>query len=315
MSISIKSIFKIFSVGSSKNKTSISCGSSPPIFLPGETIGIIAGSGILPIRCAKIASEKGLKVAAVCHLDEADPQIESYCDYTRWIKVGQLGDIISFFRERGVKHAVMAGGISRVRTFKDVSLDLKGTLLLAKIRSTKDDVIMRGVADELANEGIEIVDSTIFAADWLVSEGVLTKKRPNAEQQKDIHCGCQAIKAMTGLHIGQLVVVKAGVIVAVEAVEGSDETIRRGGVLGHTGTVVVKCAKPDQDMRFDVPVAGMKTLQIMKEVGATVLALEAGRSLIVDKEDVIKFADNNNIAIVGIDSLVDDSSESCEASV
>ena len=230
--------------------------------------------------------------------------MESEVDAFLWIKVGQVGAAIAFLKEQGVSKVVMAGGISRVKAFRDVKLDARGALLLARIRSTKDDKIMRGVAEELSLEGMEVVHSTAFLTDAIVQPGLVAGSPLSEEQISDVELGRELIKAMTGYHVGQLVVIKNGVVVAVEAVEGSDDAIRRGGQLGGTDTVVVKCAKPDQDMRFDVPMVGKKTIEVMNEVGAKVLAVEAGRSIVVDKENVLKLAAEMGISIYGCEPIV-----------
>ena len=274
------------------------------IFKQGEAVGIIAGSKSMPVRFAQHAKSLGLRVCAICHLDETSKEIESIADEVCWIKLGQLGSIIDFFKKHGVTKAVMVGGISRVKSFKDIRPDWRGALFIAKLRSTKDDVVMRSMADELASEGVEILESTVFAKDDLALLGVMTKRKPSSKQMDDIEVGREAMRVISSQHIGQLVVVKDGVITAVEAVEGSDEAIRRGGKLGHNDTVIVKCAKTNQDMRFDVPIIGLETIRIMMEVSASVLSVEAGRCLILDKSEVIKLANDNGIIIVGSEPLV-----------
>ncbi len=276
--------------------------SSQITFNAGEAIGIIAGNRELPLEFVKSAKNLGLRVCALCFENETDKAIEKIADEVCWVKLGQLSKMIDFLKPR-VKKAVLIGGINRVKSFKDVSFDVRGALFMAKIRSTKDDVIMRGLANEFKNEGVEILDSTIFARDLLIENEVLTKKKPTKEQLRDIEVGREALRALSAQHIGQLVVVKDGVITAVEAVEGSDEAIRRGGQLGHKGTVIVKCAKAGQDMRFDVPVIGVKTIQIMIEVSALVLACETGRCLITEREKVLELANKNGIVILGCDEL------------
>lgn len=277
-----------------------------PNVLPNEAIGVIAGNGLFPLLFAKEARAKGHKVFAVCHELETDQEIEKYLDGKTWIKLGQLGSLINFFKENNIKYVVMAGGISRVKHFGGVKLDMRGSSLLLKLRSTKDDVIMRGIADELFKEGIDVIPCTIFMQDSVTPLGLLTNKKTTSDQLLDIEVGVQALKAMSGQDIGQLVVVREGTIVAVEAVEGSNEAIKRGAALGGEGTVVVKCAKPTQDMRFDVPTVGLKTIEIMKDNKISVLALEAGRSIIIDKEECIKKANEFGIIIVGISPIVDE---------
>ncbi|MDD2941428.1 MAG: UDP-2,3-diacylglucosamine diphosphatase LpxI [bacterium] len=272
--------------------------------LSGIPFGLIAGNGPFPFEFVRGAQAAGYCVYAVCHLGQTSPELEEELGGVCWIRVGELGRMIDAFSRWGVKEVAMAGGINRVSIFGGVRPDRRALALLGRLRTTKDDIIMRGVADELAAEGITVVSCTRFMQDSLASEGVLTKRAPSEEQLADIEVGRQAIRAMSEQHIGQTVCVREGVVVAVEAVEGTDAAISRGSRLGGPGTVVVKCAKTTQDMRFDVPTVGLKTLQGMKQGGATVLALEAGRSLLLERNEVIAFADRNRMTIVGIPPLV-----------
>lgn len=272
-------------------------------------IGVIAGNGPFPIRFVQEARAHGREVVAVCHRGETSEEIAQHVDVLHWVKVGELGKLISAFKSEGVREVAMAGGINRVNHFGDVKLDARGASLMLKLRSTKDDVIMRGIADELAREGIEVISCTTFLSDSLVREGVLTKAKPSDDEREDIRVGVAAIEAMSAQDIGQTVVVRQGVVVAVEAVEGTDAAIRRGGDLGGKGVVVVKFAKPTQDMRFDVPTIGVKTLEVMKESGARVLAVEAGRTLIMDEAEMVAVANKSKITILGCPPLVAAESE------
>lgn len=271
--------------------------------LQGEPIGLIAGNGAFPLLFTEAAHKQGHPVIAVCHRDETLPAIEAAADKVVWIKVGELGKIISVFKEAGIRRAAMAGGINRVRLFGGVKLDLRGAALLARLRSTKDDVIMRGIADELGREDIVVVSSVIFMEDYMAPEGVLTISRPLEEEQEDIAVGVAALQAISAQDIGQLVVVRDGVIVAVEAVEGSDAAIRRGGELAGKGTVVVKCAKATQDLRFDVPTVGVKTMESLIAARSRLLAVEAGRCLILERERVIELANANSICLMAFRPL------------
>ena len=271
----------------------------PPPNLNGPPLGLIAGNGSFPKLFIEEAHKRGREVIAVCHRGETDPTVESLVRSCTWIKVGELGKMIETFRAAKVREVAMAGGITRVRLFGGVKLDARGAQLLYRLKSTKDDVIMRGIAEELGSEGIEVVPSTLYLTEALVREGTLTKSAPNEEEQRDIAVGVAALAAMSAQDIGQLVVVREGVIVAVEAVEGSDATIRRGGELAGKGSVVVKFAKPTQDMRFDVPIVGLRTIETMIAVKARVLALEAGRCLIMQESEVVQLADRHGISIVG----------------
>ncbi|MCB0325513.1 MAG: UDP-2,3-diacylglucosamine diphosphatase LpxI [Bdellovibrionales bacterium] len=269
---------------------------------PLGSVGIIAGNGPFPIRFAREAKAAGHTVLAVCHEGETDPAIENEVDRVVWVKVGELGRLISAFKDAGVKRIAMAGGIGRVNRFGDIKLDARGARLMLKLRTTKDDVVMRGIASELEREGIVVEPCTLFLKDCLVPEGALTRRTPNEAQWSDIHAGAAALHAMSAHDIGQLVVVKQGVIVAVEAVEGSDAAIRRGGELGGADTVVVKIPKPTQDMRFDVPTIGKRTIETMQAVGARVLAVEAGSTLMMDGPAVVELAEREGIIIVGFKS-------------
>ena len=270
----------------------------------GPLLGLIAGNGPFPLEFVRAANAAGRPVLAVCHKDETDPNIASLVSHVEWIKVGELGRLVDTFASAGVTEVAMAGGINRVRLFGGVKLDARGIKLLAKIKSTKDDLIMRGIADELQSEGIQVIECTRYLSESLAPEGLLTKTKLTEEENTDISVGIEAIKAMSSQHIGQVVVVREGVIVAVEAVEGTDATIRRGGELGGAKCVVVKCAKLTQDMRFDVPTVGIRTIETMTAVKARVLALEAGRTLIMNKEETVKKAEKAGISVVGCPSLV-----------
>ena len=269
-----------------------------------RAIGVIAGNGQFPFRFVEEAKRNGHSVVAVCHVDETSPELEHLVDHATWIQVGQLGKLVKTFQEHHISQVAMAGGISRVKHFGDVKLDARGAALLLKIRSTKDDVIMRGIAAELEREGITVIDCTVFLQDCLAEEGVLTRSVPSAEEWDDIEVGRKAIQVMSSEDIGQLVVVREGVVVAVEAVEGTNEAILRGGNLGRRDSVVVKFAKPTQDMRFDVPTIGLKTIETMIEAKCRVLAVEAGRTLLMDREEVVALANKNKICVVGCPPLV-----------
>lgn len=265
-----------------------------------QKIGLLAGNSNFPLRFAEEAKRKGVSVVAVCHKGETDPAIEDVVDHVSWIKVGEVGKLASIFKKEGVRFAAMAGGISRVKLFGGLKLDVRGALLMAKVRSTKDDVVLRGVAEDLKKDDITFVPCTLFLEDCLAKKGVFTKKSPSNQDKQDIEIGIDAIRAMSSQDIGQLVVVKEGVVVAVEAIEGTDKCIKRAGELAGKGCVVVKFSKTTQDMRFDVPTVGVKTIETMREAGASVLAIEAGKCLVLDEEEVVELANRSGISIVGV---------------
>jgi UDP-2,3-diacylglucosamine hydrolase len=270
----------------------------------GGKLGLVCGQGSYPLRFIRSAKKQNLKIFSICHHGETDQIVADESGAAQWIRVGELGTLIHFFKQHQVKHVAFAGGINRVRLFGGVKLDARGALLLARVRSTKDDKIMRALADEFAIEGITVVSCTLFFNDGIIPEGVLTKRAPTIDELEDIAVGRSVIQTVGEHDIGQLVCVREGVVVAVEAVEGSDRAIERGCTLGGNGTVIIKCAKPTQDMRFDVPTVGIKTFQMMKEFGGTVLALEAGRSLMLDREECLEFANQNGISVIGCPPLI-----------
>lgn len=266
-----------------------------------KKIGLIAGNGTFPIAFARAAKEKGMQVVAVAHEGETMPELAQWVDGIFWIKVGQLGKLISIFKEQGVRDALMAGGIKKTRLFGGGMPDLRGAALLAKMAFKKDDSILRAVADELESEGITIRESTLYLDNLLAPSGVLTKRKPSKDEQKDIEFGWLMAKEVGRLDIGQTVVVKDQAVLAVEAIEGTDEAIRRGGRLCGKGAVVVKICKPEQDLRFDLPAVGLQTIKTMDEVKAACLAIEAGKAILFDRETVIAEAERAGICVVGVE--------------
>ena len=266
-----------------------------------EYFGIIAGGGRFPILCARAAKSAGMKVVCIAHKGETSRAIQEFCHETHWIHLGQLGRLIKHLGEAGCKRALFAGTITKKRMFYDVRPDLRALVLWKKMGSRQDDSILRAIADELEKEGIEVVPSTYFLEDLYTPKGVLTRRSPSKEEKKDIEFGYMMQKQIGALDIGQTLVVGSRTVLAVEAMEGTDKTILRGGGLAHgKGCVVVKVAKPHQDMRFDVPSAGLGTIETMVEAGATCLALEAGKTLFFDKDEAISLADQHGITIVGV---------------
>jgi DUF1009 family protein len=265
-----------------------------------DKIGIIAGGGQFPLLFAKAARKQGLSVYAAAHHGETDEALAEHVNRLQWVKLGQLGKIIDFFKHEGVQKTVFLGSITKTNIFRDVRPDLKGIGLWNKINIKQDDAILRAVADRLEKDGIEVVASTAYVPELLFPEGILTRKKPTKEQKKDITFGWQVARSLGRLDIGQCVVLRNQTVLAVEAIEGTDAAIRRGGSLGKEKTVVVKLRKPNQDLRFDLPAVGRKTIETMMEVNAAVLAVEAGYALFFDKEAVIRAADDAGIVILGV---------------
>lgn len=272
-----------------------------------KKLGLIAGNGKFPVIFAEQARRAGVSLTAVAHRGETPRAIEELVDAVTWVYVGELGKIIRVFHEAGVTEAVMAGGIRKVKLFSNFRPDLRGAAFLARLRSREDDQLLRAVAEELEAEGIRVLESTLFLTEIIPSEGVLTRRSPSAEQWGDIRIGFVLAKEIGRLGIGQTVVVKDRVVLAVEAAEGTDATIRRGGSLGKKGIVVVKTSKPQQDLRFDVPAVGVETIKVLHELKGAVLALEAGKTILLEREELLREAERASVAVVGVsERMVED---------
>ncbi|XOF33379.1 MAG: LpxI family protein [Candidatus Electrothrix sp. YB6] len=264
-------------------------------------IGLIAGGGQFPLLFTDAARKQGRRVLAVCHQNETAPELEQQADVVCWVKLGQLGRIIRFFQDQGVSEAVFCGTITKTRMFRDILPDLKGLTLWNKIDRRLDDAILRAVAETLEEEGIRVLASTCYLEELLFPKGVLGRKKPSAEQLADIRFAWQIAREIGRLDIGQCVVVRDGAVLAVEAIEGTDAAIRRGGELSGSGAVAVKLRKPGQDFRFDLPATGTKTIKTLATVRGAVLAVEAGQSLLFDRKEMIAAADRAGIVVVGVE--------------
>jgi DUF1009 family protein len=273
---------------------------SVPHVTDGERIGLIAGNGRFPIIFADNARKLGYHVSAVAHEGETEPELAGHVDRIHWIKIGQLNKLIKAFKEDGVHQAVMLGGIKKTHVFTTVRPDLRTLAMATRLALLKDDDILRELAKELEGEGIAICESTFGLEGILVEEGILTARVPSEKEWEDIRYGWEVVHDIGRLDIGQCVVIKDRVVVAVEAVEGTDGAIKRGGDLAKEGAVVVKRSKPQQDLRFDLPAVGPRTIEVMASVKASVLAVEAGRTILLDREIMLKKARAARIAIVGI---------------
>lgn len=271
-----------------------------PEVASGERLGLIAGNGRFPIIFADNARKLGYHICAVAHEGETDPELANHVDRIHWIKIGQLNKLINAFKSDQVHHAVMLGGIKKTHVFTTVRPDFRALALAARLALWKDDDILREIAKELEKEGITICESTFGLEGILADEGPLTARLPSGKEWEDIRYGWEVAHDIGRLDIGQCVIVKDRVVVAVEAVEGTDEAIKRGGQLAKDGAVVVKRCKPQQDLRFDLPAVGPRTIDVMASVNASVLAVEAGRTIILDRDLTLKKAKSAGIAVVGI---------------
>lgn len=240
-------------------------------------------------------------MVGIAHEGETDPALEQETDTIVWIRLGQLGQLIRNLKKHGVRNAVMAGAIRKRRMFENVLPDLKGLSFMSRLVIFHDDDILRAVARELAKEGIEIVSSTTHVPQLIAPPGILTRRKPSKAEKEDMAFGWKIAKELGRLDIGQCVVVRRKTVLALEAIEGTDETILRGGRIGREKTVVVKVSKPNQDLRFDVPSVGVGTIKTMDEVKASVLVVETGKTLLFDRKEMIHLADEKGIAIVSLD--------------
>ncbi len=272
-----------------------------------DRIGIIAGGGQFPLLFIEAAHQAGLRVYVAAHRSETDERIAEAADRSCWVKLGQLGRIITFFKEHRVKKAVFLGAITKTQIFRDVLPDLKGLSLWNKIDRRQDDAILRAVAQALENDGITVLESTLYLKHLLFPKGILTRKKPSKEQRRDIAFGWENARAIGRLDIGQCVVVRDCSVMAVEAIEGTDATILRGGKLAKEQAVVVKVKKPNQDFRFDLPATGVGTIEAIASVKGSILAVEAGQSLLFDRDRMVAAADAAGIVVVGVEEREDGS--------
>jgi DUF1009 family protein len=264
-----------------------------------KPLGIIAGNGQFPLLLAEEAKKQGRPVVAIAIQEETDPQLQSLADRFHWVALGQIKKTLALFRQEGVEEAVMAGQVKHTQLFRRLRLDTTAIRLLATLKDKKTDTILGAVAEEFSKSGIRLLPSTTYLQHLLAPEGPVTSLRPTGDQKKDIEFGFKTAKAIAGLDLGQTVCVKDQAVLAVEAMEGTDACIRRAGTLCNGGFTVAKVAKPRQDVRFDVPVIGLKTLHSLREAGASVLAVEAGKTLFFDRDAFVKGAEEGGVSIYG----------------
>ena len=266
-----------------------------------EKIGLIAGNRKFPLLFADSAKRKGYSVVAVAIKGDTSAAIRKSADKVHWIGLAEFNKIFTIFKAEGVKDIVMAGQISPFRLFSaEINKSAELQQILSGLRDKKTDTLFGAVARRLESEGFRLLDSTTFIEEHLPKKGTLTSLQPDFDTWEDIYFGLNLAKAVADLDIGQTVAVKAKAIVAVEAFEGTDNLIRRAGKIGRGGIVVVKVSKPKQDMRFDIPVVGLKTIESLAKARARCLAFEAGKTLFIDKEKSLLFADKKGISVVAV---------------
>jgi UDP-2,3-diacylglucosamine hydrolase len=262
-------------------------------------LGIIAGSGVYPLLLARSARAAGVqKIVAAAFTDETASTLEQVVDEIHWMRVGQLGRLLSCFREAGIRHVIMAGQIAPKNLF-DLRPDWKALFLLARLKRRNAESIFAAIADELAKIGIEMMPATTFLDQFLATAGLIAGTKLSRREQEDVDFGWEIAKEIGRLDIGQTVIVKNGTVLAVEAFEGTNETLKRGGALGRKDAIMVKVAKPKQDVRFDVPVIGVETVRIAAQAAVRVIAVEAARTLLLEKGFLIDLAVRSKISIIG----------------
>ena len=261
-------------------------------------LGLIAGNGKFPFLVLDGAKRAGSTVAVAAIREETDPEIERLTDRMTWVGIGQLGKLLRFFKDEGVEKAIMAGQVKHVQIFSRAIPDVRTLKMLLRLPRRNTDALIGAVASELASEGIELIDSTYFLKDQLPQPGTLTKREPDERERGDIEYGLEIAHEIARLDLGQTIVIRDRACVAIEAMEGTDAVIRRAGRIVNGRLTVVKIAKPDQDMRFDVPVVGVPTIESMIKSRASCLCVTAGKTLMFDREEMIALANKNKIAVV-----------------
>jgi DUF1009 family protein len=267
-------------------------------------LGLIAGNGRFPFLVLDAARRAGHEVTIIAFKEEAFPDLEAVAARppaapVHRVSLGQMGTWMRLLKEAGVTQAVMAGQVKHTKLFSDIIPDLAALSVLRRLKGKNTDAIIAAVADVLRAQGITLIDSTSFLEPLLAREGVLTRRRPTEDETRDLEFGYRVADSIAGLDVGQTIAVKSSAVVAVEAMEGTDAVIARAGQLAGSGVCIVKVAKPQQDMRFDVPVVGVATIEAMVAAGATVLSVDAGRTLMVEGEAVIGAADESGITLIG----------------
>ncbi len=263
-----------------------------------EVLAIIAGNGVYPRLLAESARKADVKkIVAAAFTGETDPALAQSVDVIEWMRVGQLSRLLKFFRDQDIHHAIMAGQIAPKNLF-DLRPDWKALLLLAQLKQRNAETIFAAIADELAKIDVDLLPATTFLEDFLAPAGLIAGPKLSRREEEDVDLGWKIAKEIARLDIGQTVIVKNGTVVAVEALEGTNETIKRGGNLARKGAVAIKVAKPNQDMRFDVPVIGVETIRIAADAKLRAIAIESGKTLLLEKDTIIDLANCSKLSIV-----------------
>ena len=262
-----------------------------------EILGIIAGNGVYPKVLAVAARKAGVKkIVTAAFTDETDPAIDKHVDVVEWLRVGQLGRLLKFFREHEVSRAIMAGQIAPKNLF-DLRPDVKALVVLAKLKQRNAESIFAAIAEELGKVDIHLLPATTFLDDELAAKGLIAGAKLSRAEEEDVDFGWNIAKEIARLDIGQAIIVKNGTVLAVEAFEGTNDAIKRGGALAREGAVMIKVAKPNQDMRFDVPVIGIETIKVAADAKLRVIAIEAGKTLLLERDKIIDLAQRSKLSI------------------
>ena len=273
----------------------------------GATLGLVAGSGRFPFEVAEAARERGLRVAVAAIEHNTDPAIEALANGTfAWLAAGELGRLIEFLKAAGAGEVIFAGAIAKPEMLSDPAVlrpDARALALIARLELRGDDALLRAIAGELESEGLPVVESTRHLGDRLTAAGLLVGPVPDERVARDLARGLVLARGLGRVDVGQSVVVKEGTVVAVEAIEGTDETVRRGARYAGAGAVLVKTAKPGQDLRFDVPAIGRVTVDLAIECGLAAIGLEAGRTIVLEREAAMAAADAGGLSLVGLEDV------------
>jgi UDP-2,3-diacylglucosamine hydrolase len=264
------------------------------------SIGLIAGDGQIPLLLARNIQKAGQRCIVVGHLGETRKDLKRHADVLEWVQIGELGKIIEVLLREGAEKVIFAGGVSKKHFFSKAKPDGRAIQVLLRLTDKKDDAILRAIAREIEGEGMEVISPLVFLGDQAAARGVWTQRTPTEGEQKDIDFGWAMAKKLGELDAGQSVVVKDQIVLAMEAIEGTDAAIRRGAKLGRGGVVVVKVFKAHQDPRLDLPVIGPKTIKTLQKAGASILAVEAGKTIVIHKEKMLAAADRSRLCLMGI---------------
>jgi len=264
-------------------------------------IGIIAGNGRFPKIFALAAKQLGYEVVIIALENETMKETTTVVDKVHWVKLGELQKLIDILKKEKIENVVMAGKITKTIIFSDdLKLDNRSKKLFETLKDNNDDSILKAYVDEIEKEGLTILDSITLIKDFLPTEGSLTKKEPTEDEMENIRYGWERAKKIAGMDIGQTIVVKNKAVVAVEAIEGTDHTIKRGGYYGKEGIIVIKVAKPKQDNRFDVPVIGLDTIDVLVSVKAAAIVIDADKTIFLDSKKSIEKAEKHGLMIIAL---------------